>query len=99
MHDVLKIGTRVVLVPDLHFWYCLIKMCNQVFVNRDMSLTNHIFAIFLQCIQGLPEGGLRRIILTASGGAFRFVEILFQPLSFCYSDKVRETCVRALRSF
>lgn len=27
-------------------------------------------AIF-QCIQGMPEGGLRRIILTASGGAFR----------------------------
>ncbi|KAG9449954.1 hypothetical protein H6P81_009919 [Aristolochia fimbriata] len=27
-------------------------------------------AIF-QCIQGLPEGALRRIILTASGGAFR----------------------------
>ncbi|BBN18277.1 1-deoxy-D-xylulose-5-phosphate reductoisomerase [Marchantia polymorpha subsp. ruderalis] len=27
-------------------------------------------AIF-QCIQGIPEGGLRRIILTASGGAFR----------------------------
>eukprot|EP00210_Caulerpa_lentillifera_P009278 g8843.t1 len=27
-------------------------------------------AIF-QCIQGLPDGGLRRIILTASGGAFR----------------------------
>jgi len=27
-------------------------------------------AIF-QCIQGLPPGGLRRIILTASGGAFR----------------------------
>nr|AFK73395.1 2-C-methyl-D-erythritol 4-phosphate synthase [Plagiochasma appendiculatum]AFM78686.1 1-deoxy-D-xylulose-5-phosphate reductoisomerase [Plagiochasma appendiculatum] len=27
-------------------------------------------AIF-QCIQGLPVGGLRRIILTASGGAFR----------------------------
>ncbi|CAK9164266.1 unnamed protein product [Ilex paraguariensis] len=25
----------------------------------------------LQCIQGLPEGALRRIILTASGGAFR----------------------------
>ncbi|WVZ71913.1 hypothetical protein U9M48_020442 [Paspalum notatum var. saurae] len=29
-------------------------------------------AIF-QCIQGLPEGALRRIILTASGGAFRQV--------------------------
>ncbi|MEM9817409.1 MAG: 1-deoxy-D-xylulose-5-phosphate reductoisomerase [Cyanobacteria bacterium P01_D01_bin.6] len=27
-------------------------------------------AIF-QCLQGVPEGGLRRIILTASGGAFR----------------------------
>ncbi len=27
-------------------------------------------AIF-QCLQGLPEGGMRRIILTASGGAFR----------------------------
>lgn len=27
--------------------------------------------LFLQCIQGLPEGALRRIILTASGGAFR----------------------------
>lgn len=24
-----------------------------------------------QCLQGMPEGGLRRIILTASGGAFR----------------------------
>jgi 1-deoxy-D-xylulose-5-phosphate reductoisomerase len=27
-------------------------------------------AIF-QCLQGLPDGGLRRILLTASGGAFR----------------------------
>ena len=27
-------------------------------------------AIF-QCLQGLPEGGMRRIILTASGGSFR----------------------------
>ncbi|MGJ3246705.1 MAG: 1-deoxy-D-xylulose-5-phosphate reductoisomerase [Elainellaceae cyanobacterium] len=27
-------------------------------------------AIF-QCLQGVPEGGIRRIILTASGGAFR----------------------------
>ena len=24
-----------------------------------------------QCMQGLPEGGLRKIVLTASGGAFR----------------------------
>ena len=27
--------------------------------------------LLLQVMQGLPEGGLRRIILTASGGAFR----------------------------
>ena len=31
-------------------------------------------AIF-QCLQGLPEGGLRRIILTASGGSFRDLPI------------------------
>jgi len=31
-------------------------------------------AIF-QCIQGLPEGALRRIILTASGGAFRDIDL------------------------
>lgn len=28
-----------------------------------------------QCIQGMPEGALRRIILTASGGAFRDMEL------------------------
>lgn len=31
-------------------------------------------AIF-QCIQGLPENGMRRIILTASGGAFRDLDV------------------------
>ena len=31
-------------------------------------------AIF-QCLQGIPEGGLRKIILTASGGAFRDWEV------------------------
>ncbi|WP_036482521.1 1-deoxy-D-xylulose-5-phosphate reductoisomerase [Myxosarcina sp. GI1] len=31
-------------------------------------------AIF-QCLQGVPEGGLRRIILTASGGAFRDLSV------------------------
>ncbi|WVZ12258.1 hypothetical protein V8G54_016788 [Vigna mungo] len=40
-------------------------------------------AIF-QCIQGLPEGALRRIILTASGGAFR-INILWswKTMNFC----------------
>ena len=40
------------------------------FVWYLMWLPGWLQAIF-QCIQGLPEGGLRRIILTASGGAFR----------------------------
>lgn len=31
-------------------------------------------AIF-QCLQGIPEGGMRRIILTASGGAFRDLSV------------------------
>ena len=31
-------------------------------------------AIF-QCLQGVPEGGLRRIILTASGGSFRDLSV------------------------
>ena len=34
------------------------------------ALPRRAQAIF-QCLQGLPEGGMRRIILTASGGAFR----------------------------
>jgi len=39
-----------------------------------------------QCIQGLPEGALRRIILTASGGAFRQVH----PLCvICTSGNIR----------
>ena len=45
-------------------------------------------AIF-QCLQGVPPGGLRRIILTASGGAFRDLtkEELF---SMCEADKRAE---------
>lgn len=42
-----------------------------VHVAADMFyVVTGVQAIF-QCLQGLPEGGLRRIILTASGGAFR----------------------------
>jgi 1-deoxy-D-xylulose-5-phosphate reductoisomerase len=36
-------------------------------------------AIF-QCLQGVPDGGLRRIILTASGGAFRDLPVERLPL-------------------
>ena len=38
--------------------------------DAGRALLRRVQAIF-QCLQGLPEGGMRRIILTASGGAFR----------------------------
>jgi len=41
-------------------------------------------AIF-QCLQGVPEGGLRRVILTASGGAFRDLS-KDELFSMCESD-------------
>ncbi|KAK9135345.1 hypothetical protein Syun_014675 [Stephania yunnanensis] len=40
--------------------------CSPLFVI-GADINNPVF----RCIQGLPEGALRRIILTASGGAFR----------------------------
>ena len=42
----------------------------QKFGSKILPADSEHSAIF-QCIQGLPEDGLRRIILTASGGAFR----------------------------
>lgn len=44
--------------------------CGLITIAHGCSADSEHSAIF-QCIQGLPEGGLRRIILTASGGAFR----------------------------
>ncbi|MDJ0712703.1 MAG: 1-deoxy-D-xylulose-5-phosphate reductoisomerase [Prochloraceae cyanobacterium] len=38
--------------------------------NKLLPADSEHSAIF-QCLQGVPDGGLRRIILTASGGAFR----------------------------
>lgn len=38
--------------------------------NKLLPADSEHSAIF-QCLQGVPEGGLRRIYLTASGGAFR----------------------------
>ncbi len=38
--------------------------------SRLLPADSEHSAIF-QCLQGVPEGGLRRIILTASGGSFR----------------------------
>ena len=36
-----------------------------------MLLADSEHSAIFQCLQGVPEGGLRRVILTASGGAFR----------------------------
>lgn len=44
----------------------LVKKCGVKILPADSEHS----AIF-QCLQGVPEGGLRRILLTASGGAFR----------------------------
>jgi 1-deoxy-D-xylulose-5-phosphate reductoisomerase len=47
-----------------------------------------------QCIQGLPEGGLRRIVLTASGGAFRDwpVEKLKDVTVCCMGIRIMYAC-------
>ena len=40
-------------------------------MSNNLTLIAIAISFSWQCIQGLPDGGLRRIILTASGGAFR----------------------------
>lgn len=47
----------------------ILPLIQQHKVNMLPADSEHS-AIF-QCLQGVPEGGLRRVILTASGGAFR----------------------------
>lgn len=54
------------LFPDCEAPLCLLASSTVLLILADSEHS----AIF-QCIQGLPENGLRRIILTASGGAFR----------------------------
>ena len=49
-------------------WCCVLRRAERL--CADVLCLPLLQAIF-QCLQGLPEGGLRRIILTASGGAFR----------------------------
>lgn len=52
--------------PDA-FSICILHVVTSV--AKDVKLDYHWETI--ETLQGLPEGGLRRIILTASGGAFR----------------------------
>jgi 1-deoxy-D-xylulose-5-phosphate reductoisomerase len=47
----------------------VVPLCKQYGVELIPADSEHS-AIF-QCLQGFPPGALRRIILTASGGAFR----------------------------
>ena len=42
-----------------------------VCVDKFAVNSNHIISAIFQCLQGFPPGALKRIILTASGGAFR----------------------------
>lgn len=46
-----------------------------------------------QCIQGMPEGGLRRIVLTASGGAFRDRPVdTLKDVTVRFNDRQQRRC-------
>jgi 1-deoxy-D-xylulose-5-phosphate reductoisomerase len=49
-----------------------------------------------QCMQGLPEGGLRKIILTASGGAFRDFSLEEMQVSMRKQGAETDDCVRVV---
>ncbi len=49
---------------------CVVMPLVKEFGVKILPADSEHSAIF-QCLQGVPKGGLRRIILTASGGAFR----------------------------
>ena len=38
---------------------------------RNYEIVKTVFSAIFQSLQGVPPGALRRVILTASGGAFR----------------------------
>lgn len=68
------------LLTTIYFIFCF-----NLFTRAHSCLNGHcifikVDSVFLwfQCIQGLPEGALRRIILTASGGAFRCETVQFE---------------------
>jgi len=52
-------------------WWCYLSQCGVAFYVLMTFFAYWSLLLLCQCIQGLPEGALRRIILTASGGAFR----------------------------
>jgi 1-deoxy-D-xylulose-5-phosphate reductoisomerase len=49
---------------------CVVMPLVEEFGVKILPADSEHSAIF-QCLQGVPKGGLRRVILTASGGAFR----------------------------
>jgi 1-deoxy-D-xylulose-5-phosphate reductoisomerase len=49
---------------------CVVMPLVQEYGVKILPADSEHSAIF-QCLQGVPKGGLRRVILTASGGAFR----------------------------
>jgi len=53
---------------------CVVMPLVQEYGVKILPADSEHSAIF-QCLQGVPEGGLRRIILTASGGSFRDLSI------------------------
>ncbi len=60
-------GVGMVRLPNTYFFHSFSSL---TLFTKQLPADSEHSAIF-QCLQGVPEGALRRIILTASGGAFR----------------------------
>jgi len=67
-------------------WWCYLSQCGVAFYVFMTFFAYWSLLLLCQCIQGLPEGALRRIILTASGGAFRQVH---SHMCLCTSRNIR----------
>ena len=67
-------------------WWCYLSQCGVAFYVLMTFFAYWSLLLLCQCIQGLPEGALRRIILTASGGAFRQVH---SHMCLCTSGNIQ----------
>ena len=65
---------------------CYLSQCGVAFYVFMTFFAYWSLLLLCQCIQGLPEGALRRIILTASGGAFRQVH---SHMCLCTSGNIQ----------
>ena len=85
-----EIGKRMYLLwmfkQTIMQWWCYLSQCGVAFYVLMTFFAYWSLLLLCQCIQGLPEGALRRIILTASGGAFRQVH---SHMCLCTSGNIQ----------